>query len=66
MTLLEPWASLALALGGVGPLAEALGVTTRTLRRWAAGETTASVLQQRDVRERLRRRGLASPWASSE
>lgn len=62
ITLVEPWAALARALGGVGHLASALGVTTRTVRRWAAGDTSPSELQRRDVRARLKRRGLSSPW----
>lgn len=62
-TLSGPWLALSRALGGVAGLAEALGVTTRTVGRWAAGTTIASELQRRDVVQRLRRRGLASPWA---
>jgi hypothetical protein len=62
ITLPEPWAALAHALGGVGQLAAALGVTRRTVHRWATGASKASVLQQRDVRDRLRRRDLPSPW----
>lgn len=61
-TLPEPWDALAHALGGVAELAEALGVTTRTVHRWADGEREPSSLQKRDVRDRLRRRGLKAPW----
>jgi len=61
MTLAEPWASYARALGGVGALADALDVTTRTVQRWAAQEREPSKLQKRDVNERLRRRGLTPP-----
>jgi transcriptional regulator with XRE-family HTH domain len=61
-TLTGHWLALAEALGGVAALAKALGVTRRTVGRWAAGERTPSVLQRRDVAERLRRRGLVSPW----
>jgi hypothetical protein len=56
------WQALARSLGGVAKLARVCGVTPRTVRRWALGETTPSVLQRRDVVARLRRRGLASPW----
>lgn len=61
-TLPEPWADLAHALGSVAELADACGVTARTVHRWADGEREPSVLQKRDVRERLRRRGLRAPW----
>lgn len=37
-TLPEPWRSLALELGGVQALADALGVTPLTIRRYASGE----------------------------
>lgn len=37
-TLPEPWRSLADKLGGVGKLAEAMGVDPRTIGRWAHGE----------------------------
>jgi hypothetical protein len=35
-----------------------------TLHRWAHGSTSAGKLQKRDVRERMRRRGLPDPWAT--
>ena len=38
ITLPEPFRSLAAKLGSVQALADALGVTTRTLNRWAKGE----------------------------
>ena len=60
-TLPEPWATLAHALGGVAALADACGVTTRTLARWATGELRPTALRLADVRARLRRRGLALP-----
>lgn len=34
-TLPEPWKTLADRLGGVAPLAEALGASLTTLHRWA-------------------------------
>ena len=34
----EPWRSLAVRLGGVGALAEALGTSPRTLDHWARGD----------------------------
>jgi hypothetical protein len=48
-TLPEPWRSLAAKLGGVGPLADALGVPPRTLRRWAQGERHASRTAQMTI-----------------
>lgn len=61
-TLPSPWRELAAALGGVGALAEACGVEPRTVARWADGTRSPSELQRRDVRARLRRRGLQAPW----
>lgn len=37
-TLPEPWAALAVALGGVQELADALGTTPSTVHRWAHGQ----------------------------
>jgi len=37
-TLPAPWLSLARKLGGVGALAVAMGVTPRTINRWAKCE----------------------------
>ena len=37
-TLPEPWRSMAAKLGGVQALADALGVTPLTIRRYASGE----------------------------
>ena len=37
-TLPAPWLSLARKLGGVQCLADAMGVTPRTINRWAKGE----------------------------
>jgi len=37
-TLPEPWRSLAEKLGGVQALADRLGITTRTINRWANGQ----------------------------
>ena len=60
-SLPTPWRELAVALGGVAALADACGVTTRTLARWATGELRPTALRLADVRARLRRRGLALP-----
>ena len=60
-TLRDPWLELARQLGGVAALADACGVTTRTLARWATGELRPTALRLADVRARLRRRGLALP-----
>jgi hypothetical protein len=60
-TLPEPWLSTAMAVGGVSRLAEILDVTRRTVHRWAHGLQEPSELQVRDIRTRLRRRGLPSP-----
>jgi len=62
IALTDPWASLARELGSVAALAEVCGVTTRTLQRWSDGTRSPSELQRADVRARLRRRGLRSPW----
>jgi hypothetical protein len=62
-TLPEPWRALAAALGGVAQLAEACGVTTRTLQRWARAELTPGPIVQKHVRTLAKRRGLAEPWA---
>lgn len=58
-----PWAALARAFGGQDGLADVLLVSTRTLRRWAAGETSPSALERWAVEERLKARGQRSPWA---
>lgn len=60
-TLPESWATLARVLGGVAALADACGVTPRTLARWATGELRPTALRLADVRTRLRRRGLVLP-----
>lgn len=62
ISLPEPWATLARALGGVGALAEALDVEPRTVHRWATGARVPDELRKRDVRARLKRRGLEPPW----
>ena len=48
-SLPAPWRELAEAAGGVGKLAEAFGVSPRTIHRWAHGERTPSVLEQRGI-----------------
>lgn len=37
ITLRKPWGDLACAVGGVGALAKALGVSDRTIQRWSSG-----------------------------
>jgi hypothetical protein len=61
-TLPSPWRELAAALGGVAQLAEACGVTTRTVQRWARGELTPGPIVKRHVGALAKRRGLEEPW----
>lgn len=60
-TLTGPWALLAEHLGGVGPLAEALQVSRRTIERWGAG-LRPSPLVQAHVSAFAKRRGIDLTW----
>ena len=40
LTLREPYGTLARSMGGLGKLAEALGVAPRTIRDWSNGRTS--------------------------
>jgi hypothetical protein len=48
--------------GGVGALAEQLGVGVSTVRSWGAGTRTPGAIVQSAVNAWARRRGLESPW----
>ena len=62
-TMPEPWAGAAEKLGGVAPLAKALGIGTATLWRWAAGTHRPPNSVHADaVRAKFRRWKLADPW----
>lgn len=60
-TLPAPWLPLVAAAGGVGALAEALGVAPATLRSWGAG-TVPGRHTRAAVSAWARRRGLEGPW----
>jgi transcriptional regulator with XRE-family HTH domain len=61
-TLPEPWLALAGAFGGVARLAEACGVSPRTIAYWASGDRTPGPIVQKHVRALAKRRGVAEPW----
>ena len=61
-TLPEPWATLAAACGGVGPLADALQVSGRTLHRWGLGMRPRSIAVRRRVEIVARRYGVSDPF----
>jgi transcriptional regulator with XRE-family HTH domain len=48
-TLPALWSKLAEAAGSVELLAQELGVSRRTVHRWAHGERTPSLLEQRAI-----------------
>jgi hypothetical protein len=62
ISLPSPWLELAQAVGGVGKLAEACGVTTRALERWASGDRTPGSIVRDHVRALARRHKVAEPW----
>jgi hypothetical protein len=57
-----PWLPLIERAGGVGKLAEALGVELRTLQHWLAGDREPGKFARGAVEKWAQRRGLASPW----
>jgi hypothetical protein len=62
MTLPEPWAALAHALGGVSALAEACGVQRLAIYRWAHGERVPGAIVKKHVNALAKRRGISVPW----
>jgi len=63
-TLPKPWAALARRLGGVGKLAEALGVTPRTVARWGCGVLPQPIVQQYVV-DFAKKHGVSIVWRES-
>lgn len=61
-TLTGPWLALAQHCGGVGPLAQELGVSARTVARWADGTRTPGAIVQHAVILFARRRGVELTW----
>lgn len=59
-----PWLPLVEAAGGVGELADALGVTRNTVYAWGTGRVEAPPLRRQQIEDWARRRKLASPFAS--
>jgi transcriptional regulator with XRE-family HTH domain len=59
--MVDEWTPLIEACGGVGELADELGVTRRTLARWRSGATTIPRTRSAQVREMARRRGVSAP-----
>ena len=60
-TLPEPWRSLALRVGGVEALAEALHSNVSTVRRWAHEERSPNGPAQALIRATFEAHGLESP-----
>ena len=58
-----PWDAAAEKMGGVAELAEALGIGTMTLFRWAKGTHRPSKIAMQAVAKWFKRRGLGDPWA---
>jgi predicted transcriptional regulator len=61
LELPHPWIALVEAFGTLGDLAESVGVTTRTVRRWAQGEVTIGGPAVRAIRKVARDRNVPSP-----
>ncbi len=64
-TLPEPWKALAAALGGVGKLAEELGVDTWTIGRWARGDFKPRPVIQKAVNALAKRRKVDAPFTEA-
>ena len=45
-TLPQPWSDLARHVGGVGVLAEMLGVSRRTIQMWGKGRQPSRLMQE--------------------
>ena len=60
-TLPEPWRSLALRVGGVEALAEALHSNVSTVRRWAHEERSPNGPARALIRATFEAHGLESP-----
>jgi len=60
-TLPEPWRSLALRVGGVEALAEALHSNPSTVRRWAHGERSPAGPARAMIRALFAAHHLESP-----
>lgn len=61
-TLPSPWREAAERAGGVGALAEALGVGRMTLWHWASGTREPRPIASNAVNAWFRRRGLPEPF----
>jgi DNA-binding transcriptional regulator YdaS (Cro superfamily) len=64
--LTAPWSYLAARVGGVGALAALLGVSRRTIHRWATEGRVPSGAAQLGIRGAFVRRGIAPPTWSVE
>jgi hypothetical protein len=61
-----PWSEAAAKVGGVAELAEALGIGTMTLYRWATGTHKPAKVTAEAVATWFKRRGLGDPWAPGD
>ena len=60
-TFPSPWRELAEILGGVAPMAEALGTAPRTLRGWADGSRRPVGAARKQILDTFREVGLPEP-----
>ncbi len=57
----SPWGELAIAMGGTRELAFALGVSSQTVNRWAAGTRNPSYLVKKEVKRLCSRYRIEIP-----
>jgi transcriptional regulator with XRE-family HTH domain len=62
LTYPEPWLTLAKQAGGATQLAFRLGVSRRTLERWAYGRTRPREMARRAVNAYAEHRGVEGPY----
>jgi transcriptional regulator with XRE-family HTH domain len=61
-TLTSPWRELAAAFGSIAELANACGVSPRTIAYWASGDRTPGPIVRAHVRRLAKRRGIDDAW----
>jgi hypothetical protein len=61
-TITGPLAALVAAAGGVGALADELGVSESTIWRWGTGEVVPPLIVRRTVNDWANNRGIAPPF----
>ena len=64
LTFPEPWLTLAKQAGGVAILAQRLGVSRRTLERWAHGTQIPREMARRIVNAYAENRGVEGPYTT--